>query len=116
MLTVHPSLLRWRDPALYKPRQPARQVALATAGDSDVQALQDAYVRSGGASEARSASHTGLIVLLVCLGLAGAAGGAFAWFRFGRPHLARANRSEYVSMAALEDGADYRPPQEEAQR
>lgn len=91
-------------------------MALATAGDSDVQALQDAYVRSGGAAQARSSSHTGLIVLLVCLGLAGAGGGAFAWFRFARPHLLRANRSEYVSMAALEDGAEYRPPQEEAQR
>ena len=91
-------------------------MALATAGDSDVQALQDAYLRSGGAAQARKSSHTGLIVLLVCLGLAGAAGAAFAWFRFARPHLARANRSEYVSMAALEDGADYRPPGEEAQR
>ncbi|KAK9842362.1 hypothetical protein WJX81_008566 [Elliptochloris bilobata] len=93
------------------------EVALATAGDSDVQALQDVYVRRGGAAQAQGASsHTGLVVLLVCVGLVAAGGGAFAWFRFGRPRLLRARGGEYVPMASLEDGADYRPPAEEPVR
>jgi hypothetical protein len=89
---------------------PRLQVALASAGSGDVDALHSAYVRSGGPAPAQSSSHTGLIVLLVCAGLLVAAGGAFAWFRLARPRLLGAPRGEYVPMASLEEGADYRPP------
>ena len=84
-------------------------MALADAGDKS---LRDTYIRRGGAAQEKHTSHTGLIILLVCAGLVAAAGGAFAWFKYGRPRLLGVSRTDYVSMASLEEGADYRPPAE----